>query len=102
MDEFVIQHFNYLDVKLKLAYAEHSQVKNIISDSEITRPRTDSTVKSVSIEGKTQSSTYTMSNKTSFSTTTEDDVQVTVNNITKQLSLNEIEKNVFWTNNERS
>lgn len=100
VDKFVIQHLNYLDGKLKLACAEHNKVKNIISDSE-TRPQSDSTVFS-SIEEKTRRSTYTVSNKTSFSTTTKDDT-VTINNITKQLSLNEIDKNASspsWTNNE--
>lgn len=41
VDKFIIQHLNYLDGKLKLQYAEHNKVKNIISDSE-TRLRSDS------------------------------------------------------------
>lgn len=100
VDKFVIQHLNYLDGKLKLAYADHNEVKNIISDSE-TRPRSDTTAL-VSIEEKTRSSTYTVSNKTLFSTTTKDDT-IAINNITKQFSLNEIDKNASspsWTNNE--
>jgi len=53
VDKFVIQHLNYLDGKLKLAYAEHN--KNIISDPDLTKPRSDFTIKSVSIEEKTRS-----------------------------------------------
>jgi len=61
VDKFVIQHLNYLDGKLKLAYADHNQIKNIISDPEITKyKRSDFTVKS--IEENTRSSTY-ISNK---------------------------------------
>lgn len=86
VDKFVIQHLNYLDGKLKLAYAEHNKIKNIISDPEITKPRSDFIVESASIEEKTRSSTYTS--------------VVTVSDITKQLSLNEIEKNVSWINIE--
>jgi len=100
VDKFVTQHLNYLDGKLKLAYAEHN--KNIISDPKLTKPRSDFTIKSVSIEEKTRSSTY-MSNKTSLDITTENEIQVKVNNINKkQISLNKIEreKNVSWTNNE--
>jgi len=44
-----------------------------------------------------------VSNKTSLDITTENEVQVTVNDINKkQISLNEIEreKNVSWINNE--
>lgn len=58
MDKFVIQHLNYLDGKLKLAYAEYNKTDNIISDSEITRPRSGSTIKNVSIEEKVKNSTY--------------------------------------------
>jgi len=100
VDKFIIQHLNYLDEKLKLAYAEHN--KNIISDSELTKLRSDFTIKSVSIEEKTRNLTY-MPNKTSLDITTENEVQVTVNDINKkQISLNEKEreKNVSWTNNE--
>lgn len=97
VDKFVIQHLNYLDGKLKLAYAEHNKTKNIMPNPEITKSQLDSTVKSTSTEKKTQSLTYT-SNKTSFSTT-KNEIQVTVDD-TKQFSSNEIEKNVSWTNNE--
>jgi len=88
VDKFVIQHLNYLDGKLKLAYAEHN--KNIISDPDFTKPRSDFTIKSVSIEEKTR--TY-ISNKTSLNTITTENEQVTVNDINKkQISLNEIER----------
>jgi len=92
VDKFVNQHLNYFDGKLKLAYAEYNKIKNIISDPELTKPRSDSTVKSVSIKENMRNSTY-MSNETSLDIITENEVQVTVNDINKnQLSLNEIER----------
>lgn len=36
----------------------------------------------------------------SCSTTTQDDIQVTANNSTKQFSLDETKKDISWTNNE--